>query len=269
MVGLTEPGNRSGTDQSRPVQKKFHRLGSASRLIVVLASIAALIGWGAFAVTTITPNPNDSTNVFGAFQAKPPFQWQDDYNLPPGSTVEFVFNIRYTPNSGSCGGFKPATTASNGTWVVGCTLPKPNSTLTAGLSDYVDFIIKPGCCIQQTYFSWVSGPTGNLTWWQSNGGFFKADQEGNYTMHISNTNYPPPPAYPPGHVPGTLTFSLGYVTFSRPYFVAGIVTLAVAAGFSAYSLYQASLDLKRRKTSEQADPGRKLRKPSVPPEMSD
>lgn len=250
------------------MQGRIHRLGLASRLIVVLATVATLLGWGAFAVTTITPNPNDPASAFGAFQGTNPYQWQDGYNLPPGSTIKYVFEIHYASYGNGCGG-TTTTSASNGTWIAGCNLPKPNSTITSSLIDYVNFNLKPGCCIQQTYFSWVSGPTGNLTTWQSNGGFFRADQEGNYTMHISNTNFLPPPAFPPGNVPGTLTFSLGYVTFSRPYFVVGVATLAVAACFSVYSLYQASLDRRPRKGSAKTDSARTPRKLTIPPQMSD
>ena len=174
-------------------------------------------------MATVVPNRNDQASVFGAFQASSPYYWYPDkYNLSPGSTIEFVFEIMYVPNIGraTCGTFLSSLPAArNGTWVATCPLPSPNSTLTSILTDYVNFNLQPerNCC-QQSYFSWVSGPSGNLTEFQSNGGFFETTQAGNYSVHISNTNFLPPPAVPVGNVNGTLTFSDGYILFSRPYF---------------------------------------------------
>ncbi len=225
---------------ARPVGATVRRLGRAARGIAALAALILLVGWGVFAVTTTVPNPNDQANVYGAFQSIHPFQWYPEkYNLAPGSTIDFVFNINYVPNgAGGCNGYLPVTSAKNGTWAAECSLPRPNSTFTSTVRDYLTFTVQPdrGCC-QQSYFSWVSGPSGNLTGFSSAGGFFEIDQEGNYSLHISNTNFLPPPAYPVGYVNGTLTYSDGFLLFTRPYFSAGIATLAVAIIVAVLFLY--------------------------------
>jgi hypothetical protein len=243
---------------------------SAARLILVLTAIVALIGWGVFAVTTITPNPNDSNSVFGAFQASYPFQWRTDgYNLAPGSTAQFVFEITFVPNGGGCNGYF-AMAWRNGTLSAFCTLPKPDSTLTSGLSDYIDIHINQDLnCCQQTYFSWVSGPSGNLTDFQSSGGFFQVNQEGNYSMHVSNTNFLPPPAKPVGNVNGTVTFSLSRVLFSRPYFAAGLATLGMAAMFTPYSLYSLSKERRKKQLSKIRESVQRFMDKSAPQDRGD
>ncbi len=258
------------TTKSPAMGKKIRRLASAVRAALLLATVVALVGWGVFAMTIVIPNPNDSSSVFGAFHATS-FQWgPEPYNISAGSTVVFVFDIRYTLTGGGCNGYFPTTAARNGSWVASCILPRPNSTVTSRWADYVSFNIDPDrkCC-RQSYWNWVSGPSGNLTNPQGGGGFFEVNQEGNYSAHVSNTIPLYPGAVAPGNVNGTLTFNLGHVLFSRPYFAAGLATLGLGVLFSSQSIYSLSIQRRKERSSIQRESADRLRGRQLPPEQSD
>jgi hypothetical protein len=242
---------------------RMQRWASIARVVLLVAAVVTLGAWGIFAVTSVAPNPSDSVSVRGTFLADS-FKWQQDgYDISPGSAVQFVFDIGYSPNGGGCSGYV-ADAAKNGSVVASCTLPRPNSTLTSRLADYIEFDFQQDrYCCQQSYFAWVSAPSGNLTAPQGGGGFFEADQEGNYTAHVSNTVPLSLGAAPLGNVNGTLTFSLGHVLFTRPYFTAGLVTLGLAVLLS--SVYAASLLSRPR----QRRPSIHDLPRSVPKEMAD
>jgi len=267
---LVETANEPLTTKSSEMGRKVRHLASAARVAILLATVAALVGWGAFAVSTVVPNPNDSASVFGPFHATS-FRWgPEPYNISVGSTVVFVFDIGYNPIGAGCNGYFPATAARNGSWVALCSLPRPNSTLTSRWADYVSFNFEQDrkCC-RQAFFYWVSGPSGNLTYSQGGGGFFEVNQEGNYSAHVSNTVPLFPGAVPPGNVNGTLTFNLGPVLFSRPYFIAGLASVGLGVLFPSQSIYSLSIQRRKERSSKERESANRFRGRQVPPEQSD
>jgi hypothetical protein len=255
------------------------RLGSIARIVLVLSTIVALVGWGIFAVITVVPNPSDPASVFGSFtavaadggyQVPVPSWFPAMYNVPPNSTVNFVFVINVGPSTGNCHFGQAPKIARSGTFWVLCTMPRANSTLTSSWRNYVNFNIIPDrdCCIQ-TYYSWVSSPTGNLTGSQGGGGLFEASQEGNYSAHISNTIRLFPGMTPPGNVTGTFSFTLGHVVFLKPFFTSGLVTLGVAVLSSSYWLLTMSRERGKRRSSDPRERADRVRERPVPRELSD
>ncbi len=231
--------------------------------IAVLAMVLLLFGWGLSAMqwTILTTNNNVNDAV-----ATHKIQTETAlYSIPLGAEHDYPQGITFHASASmSCGGI-----GNNPT----CSLPTPASNSSTTIDDYVLFSLTRPNGSAVTF--WYTGPQGNLT--QDCGAgvaevtchvepnppgtgtgpfsnLFLTLTSGNYSIHILSTQC----SFTPNNCSrttstGTLTVAVSTITYSRPYYAAGLATviiagisIAVAVVFLAITGYRVVDDRKKR-----------------------
>jgi len=245
--------SRPGT-QPRLVLQESGRTRTLATLGVV-ALVILLLAWGFSAMqwTLLTTN----NNVPDALTTSSVPATYGTYSIPQGTERDYsaCFDFQ-TTGSPACG--------SGPLIHPGRTLPSPADNLSTTIDDYVVFkFTNPN---GTALMVWYSGPEGNLT--QDCGGrvipciyqpspqgsrldlhpiFFKINTAGNYTLHLLSIPCTSSPSYcTTTTAVGTFSLASSSLTYSRPYWIAGLATvIAVVASIAIILAYFATADYRR------------------------
>lgn len=209
--------------------------------IAVLATVLLLLGWGLSAMQWTILITNN--NVNDAVATHKTLTETALYSIPLGAERDYPQGITFHPLSSiygyaSCGGVGNVPT---------CSLPTPISNSSTTIDDYVVFsLTRPN---GSAVVFWYTGPQGNLT--QDCGGVVEAACEvepnppgsgtspfsnlfliptpGNYSIHIVSVQC----AFTPNNcstttATGIVTLAVSTLTYSRPYYAAGLATVIIA-----------------------------------------
>ena len=219
------------------------------QLVLTGVAIATMLTWGVYA--GLWTFPNDEGSII---QAVLNGEYQSGYYpgpsgngtiIPAGSQAQFIVMYR-TQNQGGGGGGSSLLPNGLG-WVEGPHLWTTPSATPTSLAKYyaiftISFITRTGYSGNATI--WFTGPQGNLTSSYNtskhggldliplrnfNTAILEASAAGNYTLHYLNRNTS-------ANVTGAVVLGPSLVTFTRPYLIPGLVTIAVAVGLSTVTV---------------------------------
>jgi len=243
---LTELGVAASNLMGRVEETERARTPALSHRVrfgVGLVMVLVLLAWGMFALTWTIPNDRvsivdsvvhgqqvavgiplsvqPSTNMSyvlemfhrpprpGEWSTAQPNEWRA-YNVPTSSSSPWEAKVDYAVFS-FLAAFK-----GGSNWTLWMTNPQGFlAPLSCGLSCSVEY--------SPRIASFLSGSSVRGLW------FTEMGAEGNYTLWMQNVG--------PGLVYGNVTMGASTVVYSRPYFLAGVLTVVPAAGYLGLAAY--------------------------------
>jgi DNA-binding transcriptional ArsR family regulator len=208
-----------------------------------LAMVLVLLGWTGFAIGWTIPN--DRASIDDSVLHGAPLTGIFKFNTQPGTQAGFALGMFYTPprpgeyaqGSSSDLQFYAVPRASSSPWEVRVNYAMFSFTVTNGSGKVwitnPQGHLSPLSCGLSCTIDWP--PAGGLFWGPAPGssvrGFWFSEMagEGNYTLWVQNTG--------PGATYGNITAGASSVVYSRPYFLAGILTVVPAAAYLGLALY--------------------------------
>jgi DNA-binding transcriptional ArsR family regulator/ribosomal protein L40E len=251
---LTDLGVAASNLMGRVEETKRARTPALSHRVrfgVGLVMVLVLLAWGVFALTWTTPNDRVSivdSVVHGQQETVGiPFSVQPSTNT---SYVLEMFHRPWMPGDGS-------TVQPNG-WKA-YNVPKSSSSPWEAKVDYAVFSFLVAFKGGSNWTLWMTNPQGFLapiscglacsieysprigsvaSGFSVRGLWFtEMGSEGNYTLWIQNLG--------PGSVYGNVTMGASTVVYSRPYFLAGALTIVPAAGYLGLAAYSLGRSMQR------------------------
>ena len=224
-----------------------------------LVMVLVLLGWTSFAVGWTTPS--DRASIEDSVLHGVPMTSIFKFNTQPGTKAAFVLGMFYTPPRP--GEYAQGTKDDLQFYAV----PRPNSSPWEVRVNYAmfSFTVNNG-----SGKVWITNPQGSLAPlscglsctidWPPAGGIFYGPApgssvrafwfsemagEGNYTLLVQNNG--------PGAAYGNVTAGASSVVYSRPYFLAGILTVVPAATYLGLALYGAVRSMQREMNQKGLD----------------
>ena len=243
---LTELGAAAYNLMGRVEETKKRRTPTLSHRVrsgIGLVMVIVLLSWGVFALTWTIPN--DRVTILDSVLHGQPWTYGHSISVPPGTNGTFVLGMFHqSPSPGLTGGgllngfmiYDVPMTSSN-PWEVKLEYAvfsfliafNGSSNATFWMTDPQGSLAPLSCglscsvAITPRIVPWLSGGSVRGSW------FTEMMGEGNYTFWIQNTG--------PGVAYGNVTAGASTVTYSRPYFLAGLLTIVPAAGYLGLAAY--------------------------------
>ena len=261
---LTELGTAAFNLMGRVEETKKRRAPALTHRVrfgIALVMVLVLLAWGTFALTWTIPN--DRASILDSVLHGQPSTYGHALDVQPGTNATFFLGMFYQPpRPGLSAWFvtngvsqysvpRPSTspwetkvdyavfffTIVNGSGKVWLTNPDGIlSTLSCGLGCNIQF---PSPLDAVFYNGPTPGFRTTIFW------FTEMSMEGNYTLHVSNTS--------PELARGNVTVGASTVVYSKPYFLAGTLTIIPAAAYLSLAAYSLARLMQREMTRKDAD----------------